>query len=207
MKNFMNNAIKTAVTDGHLAAVGDPNWTATYTTLGWGGAAIWYNKLAEYNGSYVTSVFNLPTVDHFPEVMEYVQHEHFGHHGNDTGPEAYKPVLADNERIFYRKPAEDNIALALYYAQSFWFDAYQKPSSNQLVDYLKTIFGVQGVYDMLDNVDVNPLAQLVGLGKGLMQAAVLQLTGRVISGAVGQLTGSSLFFAKSQATWRTPFCR
>jgi conjugal transfer/type IV secretion protein DotA/TraY len=199
MKTWMNNAIKTAVTDGHAAEVADPNWAQTYKTLGWGGAAIWYNKLADYNGSYVTSVFNLPSVDLYPEVMEYIKEQHQGHHADDSGMEAFRPVLGDNERIFYRKPAEDNIAQALYYTQSFWFDQYQNSSGNPVVDYLKAIFGVQGVYNMLDNLDVNPMAQLVGLGKGLMEATAIQLTGRILFGVMGDAAGRTQWGAVSKA--------
>ena len=42
---------------------------------GWAGAGIWYNRIAELNGSLTTGVLNIPTPSLQPQVMEYVLDE------------------------------------------------------------------------------------------------------------------------------------
>ncbi len=184
-ETWMNTQMANAVTAGHAAAVGDPRWAETYMLLGWGGAAIWYNKIAELNGSFVDSVFNLPQPDFYPEVMENIKNQRQAHTTDDSGAERFRPEMLDGKPPFWRKPAEDNIALALYYARMLWGDQYrEKPTLSPVTDFIKTAFGVQGLYNLLDNVSTNPLAQLAGLGRSLLQAAVIQLGGRAIGGAL-----------------------
>src|SRR6185295_7216988 len=110
-ENWMDAQVQAAAAAGRAAEAADPQWAYTTQVLGWAGAGIWYNKLSELNGSYIASVFNLPEADQYPDVMEYVKEQRKRHNADDSGVERYKPVLGDNARIFYRKPAEDNIAL------------------------------------------------------------------------------------------------
>lgn len=184
-KTWMNGQMQAAVTAGHNAAVLDPRWAETYLIVGWGGAAIWYNKIAEFNGSFVDSVFNLPQPDAYPEVMENIKTQRKAHATDDPGPEQFRPEMMDGNAPFWRKPAEDNIALALYYAKMIWGDQQrEKPTASPVTDFIKQIFGVQGLYNMLDNVSVHPLAQLAGLGRSLIQATVIQLGGRAFAALI-----------------------
>jgi conjugal transfer/type IV secretion protein DotA/TraY len=184
-KVWMNNRMNTAVNNGRAAAAADPKWVPAVVETGWAGAAIWYNKISELNGSYIGAVYNLPSPDLYPELMEYIKGERKAHNADDSGIERYRPVLGDNSWIFYRKPGEDSIALALNYAQSLFFDHYPKTVGSPAADFIRATFGIQGVYNMLDNRDTHPLAKLVALGRALMQATAIQLAGRIGFGLVG----------------------
>src|SRR5690606_5745856 len=49
--------------------IGNGKWVDDYSRLGWGGAAIWYNKIAQMSGALVASIFGSPVAAQYPEVM------------------------------------------------------------------------------------------------------------------------------------------
>ena len=53
--------------------------TPQMLSYGWGGAGIWYNKLAEWNGSLMDATRMIPTVSRMPVVMEKLQGQKAGH--------------------------------------------------------------------------------------------------------------------------------
>lgn len=161
-------------------------WVAELNELGWGGAGIWYNKIAEMNGGLMSAVSNLPSARRWPIVMEYVAEEKTKNDKNAMAETLFLPYLADGSPVNLPTPGDWETASTLYTAYSLWngfqlseFDgvsAVNAPTSkNTFVDFVNAIFGTQGLFNMRDNTDVHPLAQLVIMGKHLLFTSIRNL--------------------------------
>ncbi len=195
-KASMEALIAMAAADGSLW-----NVSAQLKEKGWAGAAIWYNRIAELNGEVTTSVFHMPIVDRYPLVMEYVAEKKKAEEEDLEPSEMFNPLLRNGEMIqFNGHPKDKDIAPILYKAYKFWnmdinYSGTGRLQENPLMDLINYIFGINGLYDMMENPNVNPLAQLSALGKGIMEAAIRNLTvgmggsliGRVLNKMPGQL--------------------
>ncbi|PZQ45214.1 MAG: type IV secretion protein DotA, partial [Micavibrio aeruginosavorus] len=147
--------------------------------LGWGGAAIWYNKIAQINGSLVTAVRNIPQPKLMPATMEYVKREQLSQ--NSNVPLSYKIHLADGTPIEFNSSVEKDTAYVLSVIYEYWAkeDSRQdaignqtKRTSNIFIDTVNAILGTRGLFDMCARADTHPLAQLSTLGKGLVEASI-----------------------------------
>lgn len=86
---------------------------------GWGGAGIWYNQIADLNGTFTASIYAVPTVKQFPEVMEFVKQQR-QIQDNTTGLcETFDPNLADNRQVEFRNTNEMYTARALNAAYKY----------------------------------------------------------------------------------------
>lgn len=59
--------------------------------LGWGGAGVWYNKIAQVNGSLATAVSSVPQIKSMPYIMEYVKSKQLQQNKENSDP--YNPAL------------------------------------------------------------------------------------------------------------------
>lgn len=160
----------------------DQYWNEDFVKYGWAGAGIWYNKIAEMNGALVMASKALPQVVAYPEIMEYISSEHRkANSSGDGGSDAYDPVMANGELIEFEEPGDATVALALNYAQSFWESSLMQATGNVLVDSANTLFdletigeqfGLSGLFSLRRNAGTHPMAQLVGIGAGLIQNSV-----------------------------------
>lgn len=86
---------------------------------GWGGAGIWYNHIADINGTFAAAVYAAPTVKQFPEVMEFVKRQRQVQ-DNATGIcETYDPNLADNQQVEFQQSNQMFVAKALNAAYKY----------------------------------------------------------------------------------------
>ncbi len=86
---------------------------------GWGGAGIWYNHIADINGTFSAAIYATPTVKQFPEVMEFVKRQRQVQ-DNETGIcETYDPNLADNKQVEFPQSNQMYIAKALNAAYKY----------------------------------------------------------------------------------------
>ncbi len=142
---------------------------------GWAGAGVWYNKLAELNGAAVDAALNLPRPVKFPMVMEYIAQLRTASQNAPNLSDIYNPEgvdLVDNPDLSVIDSLPQH-ATAMQAAYKEWKSVAEAESSgNAFIDTIKTIFGVEGLYNMRENRDVHPLAQLVGLGKTLVESAI-----------------------------------
>jgi conjugal transfer/type IV secretion protein DotA/TraY len=173
--------IQTAVTE-QINNTGP--WQAQLNALGWAGAGIWYNRIAELNGAMIEGISNLPTPAQMPIVMEEVSKAKMANSSNIPGPQLYEPRLTNGEAIQLPNGAQDLvIARVLWYAERVWGDdanpgstsgtsAQRLSTKNALQDFVNFAFGTQGLYSMVENTNVHPLAQLVTLGKHLFNTAL-----------------------------------
>jgi hypothetical protein len=147
---------------------------------GWAGAGIWYNTIAELNGAIMDAAYNLPVVSRMPKVMEEVEKQR---RQADSYPDAknrYRPYLsAGNATVSEKRDHE--IAMALNGVYLYWLEnqSFLAPDvqmrGDSFTDAINFIFGTEGVFQLRDNKDIHPMAQLVAIGKGIMNATVRNL--------------------------------
>ncbi len=160
---------------------------------GWAGAGIWYNKIAAANGSLVTAARNVPKVITYPLIMERVSQAKLRVDPNVTSDDLYNPTVNDGKMLQLPRGNAEVVAGQVYYdLYRFWLTDLERvgrPSSsgNFLGKLIMDLFGLEGLYSITENNDVHPLAKLVGVGKGLIDSTIQNLTigtGAIFGGAV-----------------------
>lgn len=185
-------------------------WTenmAVIRDLGWGGAGVWYNKIAQVNGSLATAVQSVPQIKTMPAVMEYVKREQMQQ--NKDNPEPFSMAQADGRAIQFNSEVDRDVASVLSYAYNYWtmedmdqgtLSSQTRRTNNVLIDVMNAIFGTRGLFDMCRSADTHPLAQLSLLGKGLIEASIRNIGGGAALGAVSMLSIPYLGTAASAAS-------
>ncbi len=177
--------IETILADAVLLTATSGNWTYDLQELGWGGAGIWYNKLAQLNGALVASAYKLPYIKEYPILMQDAHAKRLAANASVMGYDRFNPYLAEEETVETNQPGDTNIQIALYNSQVIWKDVYTNASTNFFVDSIIAVFGLDGLFNMVDNPTIHPLAQLVAIGKSLVESSIRNLGFSFIAGAVG----------------------
>jgi conjugal transfer/type IV secretion protein DotA/TraY len=166
---------------------------------GWLCAAIYYNRIAEVNGDLVSDLFKTPTVQLWPSVMEEVR-EQLTQDGTDVPyQQTFGPILAGGRVLETINENDLKVATVLdYVMHEFWSndirmsndysdmmaggtalggDDVFRPtmaaqSKNPVIDFISALFGINGLFDMRQNYNIHPLAQLSTLGKGMVEATI-----------------------------------
>ena len=168
---------------------------------GWGGAAIWYNKIAQMNGPVTGAVLNIPAPTRYPEVMEHVKYKKSQYDKAVYGSERFNPNLGTPKAIPFKQTQDGNDAQSMYEAFDFWQTAgfassgKTEATGNPVIDLINAILGTNGLFTMRDNQDVHPLAQVVGIGKGLVDSSIANIgRGFIISvgGNIVSLAGVNI---------------
>lgn len=173
--------------------------TTDILRLGWGGAGVWYNKIAEMNGAMMAAVQAMPSLSAMPSVMVDTskQRQKQNKGGSAGSCSAYNPSVAGGDSMAAVMPGKDDTGLArvLYHTCSYLFaDADIAPTNktqqaaltgNPIVDMLTGLLGVKPLLNFRENSQVNPLAQLTVIGRGLINNAIQNFTGSVAIGAFG----------------------
>lgn len=186
----------------------NPNWIVDNTLIdrGWAGAGIWYNRIAQLNGSVTTAVLNIPETNKYPWLMELIAQNRKISNENPDPDAIYDPLLPGGEDIDYLFENDEQIAIAMYAAYRFWDEAQldstqTKPSNNIIINTINLIFGTYGLFDMIYNKDKHPLAQLSTLGKGIMEATIrnigVGLAGKGLGKFLPDFTGQAAKIAGS----------
>lgn len=147
---------------------------------GWGGAGIWYNRVADMNGTFFTAVSHLPSVSLLPLPMKLIMEANTAANQNVSIQEMFTPNLSDGQAT----PISGNEALV----GQVLYESYQKlgaddtfmssetsKKQNIFRDTLNLLMGLNGLFTLRENTDIHPLAQLVGLGKGIVDSALRNL--------------------------------
>lgn len=170
---------------------------------GWAGAGMWYNKIAEINGMVSDAVRAIPRVSRYPLVMEQVKAERLKLDVAAFGREdMYEPSIkapsgndAAKLKIDRGEAELDAVAVPLNNVWKWWGEDtaaldYEEETykSNILVQAINMLLGTSGIAHIRGaNQHVHPLAQLVLVGKGLVDNAVFNLllaTGSAFAGGV-----------------------
>lgn len=191
--------------------------SSTITDLGWAGAGIWYNHIAEMNGAMVDAVYMVPTPTQYPMVMEHVaavKRKLQSH----ISPESRFSPLIDGKALSLEQfkvgsrldSLEIDIEIAKLLDEVFRTVADDtvtdrpRPQSSpddpirQLFMYIYT---ESGLMEVRANDGVHPLAKLSVLGKTILNKTITSLgIGTLLTGFGGILSGSGMaeFGAASQ---------
>lgn len=197
------NHLQTALTDARAQIQADAEWDDYGAQYGWAGAGIWYNRLAQYNGSFFEAVYNLPVPVRYPEAMEWVR-ERRGMDEEQVQPrDRYRAYRMSSDpdnpagMIDFRDPRDAYIAQALYYVQTLWASTYVQSEENAILDYIQLIFGAAGLLNMRENIEagVHPMAALVGIGSAMIQSTVINIGAGALGGllgGIGNMTGTQV---------------
>lgn len=172
--------------------INDSSWETNLKSLGWGGAALWYNKIAQLNGAMVAAAQSLPYVRKYPLVMETVREERQKANSDISGRNAFSPEFgsAEGEDSIANKiqPVPESVAKAMSHAYNLWDGSYIKTTNNIFIDSIRTLFGVDGLYNIQDNINIHPLAQLSVVGKSLVDSAIQNMGRSLGAGVAGGIS-------------------
>lgn len=183
--DYYDGKIVAAINAARIAQIADPNWFIAIVQYGWGGAGIWYNRIAQYNGTFAAAAFGLPVALSYPEVMINVAKERGRTLNFVPVSERYNPSLPSGKMVKFDSPGDAYIAIALYQAHRAWQDMFEKPKGNFFVDTITGLFGLEGLLSMYQNNDVHPMVQMTVLGRSLVETAVTNLSVAFGAGALG----------------------
>lgn len=162
---------------------------------GWAGAGIWYNRVAELNGPVTTAAFNIPTVAKYPELMEYVRERKQQNDQNVAPDDVFNPKLADGKSVEMKRPVDVKLAPIYDKAYTFWETegvsrgTKNDRTGNVIVDAINLLLGTDGLFSMRRNTDVHPLAQLVGLGRSMVESSIRNMAGAAIGTILQPVAG------------------
>lgn len=166
---------------------------------GWGGAGIWYNRLAQWNGEVVAAFNALPSAAAYPIVTEHiVTTKRSTTDASYSGCDIFRPNLASGgivsfENMPNNSTSDPQYARYMYHTQKAWTcDQETKITGNIFWDAMHMVFGIQGLFDMRcsskneDGRDsIHPLAQLTVVGKGLIDSSVRNMGAAMFTAAGG----------------------
>jgi len=160
---------------------------------GWAGAAIWYNRIAEMNGAVTSATLNIPFPSLYPAVMEHIYKEKKLRNAMVDFQTRFHPQIRDSDPVAFREPAHAEMAPALWEAYNYWqagnggATPHAAPTGNAMIDAINALFGTEGLYNIRRNPDAHPVAQIVGVGRGLIESAIRNLTLSVVGGVSGNI--------------------
>ena len=172
-------------------ALGKPNpfdMTAGILKYGWGGAGLWYNKIAERNGSLYSAATNVPIVKKFPLVMETMKETREKTDKNtSTGkfcapfrPQKSGTSSAINTSEKEQFDGEQAVALYGLCQQLFENEAITQDgvtrkavATNPLEKIISMFFSEFQLFNSAGNREVTPMAQLSSIGRTLLDKSIL----------------------------------
>lgn len=171
---------------------GDWSMPQTMRDLGWGGAGIWYNKIAQQNGALVSAIQHVPLNYRYPNVMERIAEEKEQTDTNPSIDQRFNRARSNGEGfIRLDNPREEEIADTLNLVYQFWqsedaqLDNESNLTGNFIIDTINLFLGTEGLFEICRNTDIHPLAQLSVLGKSLLDRSIQSFA---MSGALGILS-------------------
>lgn len=167
---------------------------------GWGGAGIWFNRIAKVSGNWSTAINSPPALTRFPEVMREVRQMRMDESKQLSSIEAFNPSGASidssilNKRLSEIHSEGHRMATLLHKLYDYWrgdqlnFDREDKAITGALESAMNSIFGTYGLFAMTsENVQTHPLAQLATLGRGLVEASIRNVAISTGASAMGGL--------------------
>lgn len=174
----------------------DIQMTIEIMDRGWAGAGIWYNKIAEINGVFATSVTSQPYFETYPDVMDQTRRERKKNDADLSSEEQFKPNLADGTPVTLSCPTNCIVVAKLMHDFFNWWNsddpdmekASKTVTGSVLSDVISAIFGMSGLMEMRGaNAHIHPLAQLALVGRALVDSAIINIGGSTITAGAGGL--------------------
>ncbi len=177
------------------------NVNTNMTDFGWGGAGIWYNKIAQQNGALVSALRQTPMTVLYPRVMERIKELKIQEDANTDIKTIMRPIFsAGSPKLVETIPGETEIGNVLSHVYAFWEgvpEESKKPLTlNPIIDTINMILGTSALFEICENVDVHPLAQLSSVGKSMLDNAII---GFSLAGATGIASILPTYFGPAAA--------
>ena len=181
---------------GAMRASARFNVPADLNAKGWAGAAIWYNRIAEMNGAASSAILNIPVPTLYPAVMEEVYRYKQKTAGTVGSEGRYDPELSSGGSVKLKDQADEDYARAYSRTYNFWSTSgvkgtpHTRSTGNMLYDILNQMIGTDGLFNIRNNMDVHPLAQLSAVGQSLIEASLRNLSATAVyagGGAVNSI--------------------
>ncbi len=207
-QSIFNADIDAAIVNMRTNAIAKMQMTAQVLDFGWGGAGIWYNHIAEYNGAMADAVIMIPGPTDYPMIMKHVASTKKKLESSSNPKERFSPssITDDNVSIekFWSGADLDDPAMDAELAKLF-DDVYQTVADDDITAAPKTSAGANnplkvlfkyvyeqtGLMDVRDNSGVNPIAKLSMLGKTIIDKTIFALgVGTLVSGFGGLISGA-----------------
>ncbi len=210
--NGMYAEIVQTIDDAVTAQRADAGWAVDQEImdLGWGGAAIWYNRIAQKNGTLISAVHNAPEVEKYPDIMERVRLANLRENFNVGPDRLFAPDFRKDAPSPYSVPGEDVIGSVLNRVYMYWEeDGYRTDdlasqttkTDNIILDTINLILGTEGLFEICKNKDIHPLAQLSAVGKSMLDRSIGSFGLAVGSGLLGLFEGKSSNVGQSFANF------
>ncbi|MES2728746.1 MAG: DotA/TraY family protein [Pseudomonadota bacterium] len=144
---------------------------------GWAGAAMVYNELAFLNGAVTTAIFATPQPSRVPVIMREAYEMNATRNAFIGGADLFNPGNGAGWSNVQKLP----FAKMYYQIKD---DFRQDSVANVLINgsgtdafsrVLNMIFGSWGLFELYENRDVHPLAQMSALGKALVESSIRNL--------------------------------
>ena len=173
---------------------------------GWGGAGLWYNKISERNGALYSAINSTPIVRKFPMVIENMKSERekndseiqpkFCEQFNPRRSGVSESNTGNQQAQFAAEEARSlhTLCLQLNENENIVFN-YVSNTTNYTNPVLKSIaalFSQIKLFDLRDNDEVTPMAQLSAIGRLLLDKAIFNLmtaTGASFAGGLIHASG------------------
>lgn len=222
-KREMEEAIALAV-EAQTEAMGETGYLVPPEVIekGWAGAGIWYNRIAKMNGGLVDAVFNVPRPKLWPDALEQILKEKRKESGDVAGNTRFDPNLPNGLTVKFDKSQVSSVARTESWAFNLWEKdesvsasipaniaglinvtttglPTQASTGNVVIDMVNAIFGTSGLFNMRKNDDVHPLAQLVGIGRSLINSAIINLGFAAGAGIAGSISSIAKNWTGSMA--------
>lgn len=194
------DAVRTAWKDYVQNGYGK-NITTDVLNYGWGGAGIWYTQIADINGTFIDAVMGVPAFDQYPIIMQEVKSKRAKLENGDLTKNPYTPYFISSEKTQLSK-LETPFAQKMAKPLSNVYDYFHKNDPNKqtisnakigniVMDGMNILLGTSGLMNIRQaNAHIHPMAQLVAVGKGLVESAIRNVSLAAGTSFAGGLLGA-----------------
>lgn len=169
---------------------------------GWGGAGIWFNTIAEYNGAMMSANYASPTPASFPAVLRRTALAKAGTDSDLRGLTKFIPDFSNGAALTdmirgeeLDDPSKDTaiatflnrIYVSLTEDESFG-DGGEAPPTNPVAGFVNMIFGTEGLFELRGNEHIHPLAKMSALGRSILDRAVTYMGGAIVMGGLSGIS-------------------
>lgn len=184
---------------------------------GWGGAGIWYNKIAEVNSLWIDSVINPPYLGENPLVVEEMMEKVVQTNETTNGECEFgfatpsSEEAPDTAEVGGSSGDVDVIGKPLCHVYDYWSTYNLNPENldrteegNPITSAMNMLLGTSGLLNLRSgNVNLHPMAQLVAVGKSLVNSAIMGMaasTGSAfLGGAILAMDSKNMFGRMAKA--------
>ncbi len=168
---------------------------------GWGGAGIWFNKIAEYNGAVMSASISMPVPTAYPAVMQWTLMQKKTTNNNFSASTQFMATFGNGAALKdmmsgggLDNPAKDGQIgkfLSDVYtdmtAENTYGDGAEKHDNNPVANMFSLIFGTDGLSELRGNNEIHPLAKMAALGRGILDRAIMYMGGAMVMGGLSGL--------------------